>query len=135
MPLREFPRPPALDAHRVWLPDTEVDWRNLRDVLDWRYDLELTQVVASQDTIDLLEKERGNELEVARGSQMDWQKVRDKIARQGMRNSNVLAIAPTDLFLERHDTANESGHMGNQPPTVNTADDDLAGCLAVRPGN
>jgi ribonucleoside-diphosphate reductase alpha chain len=48
-----------------------------------------------QDTIDLLEKERGTELMVPRGGKMDWQPVRDKIARQGMRNSNVLAIAPT----------------------------------------
>jgi ribonucleoside-diphosphate reductase alpha chain len=48
-----------------------------------------------QDTVELLEKERGTELELPRGGQMDWQSVRDKIARQGMRNSNVLAIAPT----------------------------------------
>lgn len=48
-----------------------------------------------QDTLEILEKERGVKLEVPRGGQMDWQVVRDKIARQGMRNSNVLAIAPT----------------------------------------
>ncbi|MCC5805078.1 MAG: ribonucleoside-diphosphate reductase subunit alpha [Opitutales bacterium] len=48
-----------------------------------------------QDTLDLLEKERGVALDVPRGGKMDWQPVRDKIARQGMRNSNVLAIAPT----------------------------------------
>ena len=48
-----------------------------------------------QDTIDLLEKERGLPIEVPRGGKMDWKPVREKIARQGMRNSNVLAIAPT----------------------------------------
>ncbi len=48
-----------------------------------------------QDTLALLEKERGCPIEVPRGGQMDWQTVRDKIARQGMRNSNVIAIAPT----------------------------------------
>jgi ribonucleoside-diphosphate reductase alpha chain len=48
-----------------------------------------------QDTIDLLEKERGIKIDVPRGGRMDWNPVRDKIARQGMRNSNVLAIAPT----------------------------------------
>ena len=47
------------------------------------------------DTLDLLEKERGIDVEVPRGGKMDWQPLRDKIARQGMRNSNVLAIAPT----------------------------------------
>lgn len=48
-----------------------------------------------QDTIDLLEKERGVAIEVPRGGKMDWEIVREKIASQGMRNSNVHAIAPT----------------------------------------
>ena len=48
-----------------------------------------------QDTIDLLEQERGVPVEVPRGGKLDWAPLRAKIARQGMRNSNVLAIAPT----------------------------------------
>ena len=48
-----------------------------------------------QDTLDLLENERGEPVEVPRGGKMDWRPLRDKIAKQGMRNSNVLAIAPT----------------------------------------
>ena len=48
-----------------------------------------------QDTVDLLEQERGAKIEVPRGGKMDWKPVREKIARHGMRNSNVLAIAPT----------------------------------------
>jgi ribonucleoside-diphosphate reductase alpha chain len=48
-----------------------------------------------QDTLDLLEKERGVEVEVPRGGKMDWTPLRAKIAKQGMRNSNCLAIAPT----------------------------------------
>ena len=48
-----------------------------------------------QDTLDLLEQERGQPIEVPRGGKMDWTPLREKIARQGMRNSNVLAIAPT----------------------------------------
>jgi len=48
-----------------------------------------------QDTLDILEKERGVELEVPRGGKMDWAPLREKIAKHGMRNSNVLAIAPT----------------------------------------
>jgi ribonucleoside-diphosphate reductase alpha chain len=47
------------------------------------------------DTVDLLEKERGLPIEVTRGFRMDWAPLRAKIAAQGMRNSNVLAIAPT----------------------------------------
>lgn len=48
-----------------------------------------------QDTVDLLEKERGVKVDVPRGAKMDWTYVREKIAKHGMRNSNVLAIAPT----------------------------------------
>jgi len=47
------------------------------------------------DTVELLEQQRGVEVEVPRGGKLDWQPLRDKIGSQGMRNSNVLAIAPT----------------------------------------
>ncbi|MDG2123680.1 MAG: ribonucleoside-diphosphate reductase subunit alpha, partial [Verrucomicrobiales bacterium] len=47
------------------------------------------------DTVDLLEQERGQVIDVPRGSKMDWTPLRAKIESQGMRNSNVLAIAPT----------------------------------------
>ena len=48
-----------------------------------------------QDTLELLEQERGLPIQVPRGSRLDWKPLRAKIAKQGMRNSNVLAIAPT----------------------------------------
>jgi ribonucleoside-diphosphate reductase alpha chain len=48
-----------------------------------------------QDTVDLLEEQRGVTVEVPRGGRMDWTPVREKIRAHGMRNSNVLAIAPT----------------------------------------
>lgn len=47
------------------------------------------------DTLDLLEKERGVPLDVDRKSRMPWDELRKKIKIYGMRNSNVLAIAPT----------------------------------------
>ena len=47
------------------------------------------------DTIDVLEQERGVAVEVNRSARMDWQAARDAIATHGMRNSNVMAIAPT----------------------------------------
>jgi len=47
------------------------------------------------DTIDLLEAERGVPVDVAREGRLDWTPVRDAIRAHGMRNSNVLAIAPT----------------------------------------
>ena len=48
-----------------------------------------------QDSIDMLEQERGVEVKVPRAGKMDWTPLREKVAKQGMRNSNVLAIAPT----------------------------------------
>jgi ribonucleoside-diphosphate reductase alpha chain len=48
-----------------------------------------------QDTLELLERERGVPVQVPRGGKMDWAPLREKIRLQGMRNSNVLAIAPT----------------------------------------
>jgi ribonucleoside-diphosphate reductase alpha chain len=48
-----------------------------------------------QDTVALLESERGDAIEVPRGGRLDWTPLREKIAAQGMRNSNVMAIAPT----------------------------------------
>jgi ribonucleoside-diphosphate reductase alpha chain len=47
------------------------------------------------DSLSLLEEERGETIEVVKGGKLDWQPLREKIAAQGMRNSNVLAIAPT----------------------------------------
>ncbi|MDB4614767.1 ribonucleoside-diphosphate reductase subunit alpha, partial [bacterium] len=47
------------------------------------------------DTIDILEQERGCPIDIDRSSSMDWQVVRDSVAKYGMRNSNVMAIAPT----------------------------------------
>ena len=58
------------------------------------------------DTIDLLEKERGKTIDVPRGGKLDWDSLRKKIKDQGMRNSNVLAIAPT---------ATISNIMGSSP--------------------
>jgi ribonucleoside-diphosphate reductase alpha chain len=47
------------------------------------------------DTLDLLERERGEPVPVDRGSRLDWAPVRAAIRAHGLRNSNVLAIAPT----------------------------------------
>ena len=47
------------------------------------------------DTLDLLERERGGYVEVDRTQTLDWEALRKKIAKDGMRNSNCVAIAPT----------------------------------------
>ena len=62
--------------------------------------------ILPQDSLELLSQERGELLQVPLGGGMDWQPVRDSIARHGMRNSNVLAIAPT---------ATISNIMGSSP--------------------
>jgi len=47
------------------------------------------------DSIDLLTEARGGYVEMDRSKTMDWDALRAKIAQDGMRNSNCVAIAPT----------------------------------------
>lgn len=48
------------------------------------------------DSISLLEQNRGgNYLEQNKSQTLDWNKLRERVKTVGMRNSNVLAIAPT----------------------------------------
>ncbi|XKE45948.1 ribonucleoside-diphosphate reductase subunit alpha [Halomonas organivorans] len=48
------------------------------------------------DSIENLKQERGEKyIEVDTSTTQDWDRIREKIAEQGMRNSNVMAIAPT----------------------------------------
>ncbi len=47
------------------------------------------------DSLDLLVEGRGGNLEVDRSSTLDWDGLRERVKAVGMRNSNVLAIAPT----------------------------------------
>jgi len=47
------------------------------------------------DTLKLLEYERGGYLDVDRSSRMDWSPIREELKKCGIRNSLVMAIAPT----------------------------------------
>ena len=47
------------------------------------------------DTLDMLASARGGYVEVDRSATLDWNALRNKIAQDGMRNSNCVAIAPT----------------------------------------
>ena len=48
------------------------------------------------DSIEILKKDRGEEfIEVDTSSRLDWEELRKIVKTQGMRNSNVMAIAPT----------------------------------------
>ncbi|MDO8556483.1 MAG: ribonucleoside-diphosphate reductase subunit alpha, partial [Nanoarchaeota archaeon] len=51
--------------------------------------------ILPQDTIQLLEEERGIEIPINKEGKLDWQPVREHIKQYGMRNSNCLALAPT----------------------------------------
>ncbi len=52
-----------------------------------------------QDTIALLEQERGEKIQLPGGTsnkgKLDWTPVREHVKQYGMRNSNTMAIAPT----------------------------------------
>lgn len=47
------------------------------------------------DTVAVLEEERGMPIDMDKSTSMDWDKVRELVSRNGIRNSNVMAIAPT----------------------------------------
>lgn len=47
------------------------------------------------DTLELLEQERGEKLDINKSSKKDWNYVKEQIKKYGMRNSNTMAIAPT----------------------------------------
>jgi ribonucleoside-diphosphate reductase alpha chain len=47
------------------------------------------------DTLKLLEDERGLPIDVNRDARLDWESLKKKVKKQGMRNSNTMAIAPT----------------------------------------
>ncbi len=54
-----------------------------------------SQGILPIDSIELLRQARGPYLEQDTQQTMDWQALRQRVKQQGMRNSNVLAIAPT----------------------------------------
>jgi len=47
------------------------------------------------DTLDLLEAERGMPISVSRTGKLDWKPVRELVKKHGIRNSNLMAVAPT----------------------------------------
>ena len=47
------------------------------------------------DSIRILDEARGGEVAVDRSSRMDWESLRKRVKKNGMRNSNTMAIAPT----------------------------------------
>lgn len=54
-----------------------------------------SQGILPLDSLELLAKNRDGHLEVNRDARLDWKPVRERIKKFGMRNSNVMAIAPT----------------------------------------
>lgn len=54
-----------------------------------------SQGILPIDSIDILQKNRHGNLEQNRDQTLDWATLRERVMTVGMRNSNVLAIAPT----------------------------------------
>ncbi len=54
-----------------------------------------SQGILPIDSLALLEKNRGGYLEIDKSQTLDWKTLRERVMKKGMRNSNVLAIAPT----------------------------------------
>lgn len=53
------------------------------------------QGILPHDSLNLLASQRGDYLETNREARLDWDGLKERIARHGMRNSNCVAIAPT----------------------------------------
>lgn len=51
--------------------------------------------ILPHDTLEILRKERGGFVETDLSTTLDWDALRQRIKKHGMRNSNCLAIAPT----------------------------------------
>ena len=52
--------------------------------------------ILPKDSIEILAENRGSEyLNVDRSETLDWESLKKKVVKDGMRNSNVMAIAPT----------------------------------------
>ncbi|WP_202866049.1 ribonucleoside-diphosphate reductase subunit alpha [Kribbella turkmenica] len=54
-----------------------------------------SQGILPIDSLELLRTARNGDVIVDQGKQLDWHTLRAKVLRHGMRNSNVMAIAPT----------------------------------------
>jgi ribonucleoside-diphosphate reductase alpha chain len=54
-----------------------------------------SQGILPIDSIEILQRNRGEYLEQDRSQTLDWDTLRKRVMKVGMRNSNVLAIAPT----------------------------------------
>jgi len=54
-----------------------------------------SQGILPIDSIDILAKHRGQYIQQDRSQTLDWETLRERVKKTGMRNSNVLAIAPT----------------------------------------
>jgi ribonucleoside-diphosphate reductase alpha chain len=82
----------ALCYHAYWASTELAEERGRYS--SWRGSL-WERGLLPQDTLALLEEQRGGYVDVDRSESMDWAALRARIAAHGMRNSNCVAIAPT----------------------------------------
>ncbi len=54
-----------------------------------------SQGILPIDSLELLAQQRGGYLDVDHGQTLDWDALRERVKRVGMRNANTMAIAPT----------------------------------------
>ncbi|NEW88780.1 ribonucleoside-diphosphate reductase subunit alpha [Rhodopseudomonas sp. WA056] len=85
----------SMEAIAYWAISASVDLAAERGRYA-SYDGSLwSQGILPLDSIGLVDEARGAAIEVDRGSRLDWEALRRRVTATGMRNSNVMAIAPT----------------------------------------
>ncbi len=75
--------------------DASCDLARERGVYSSYYGSKWDRGIFPLDTIGLLEQERGVTIDVSRTSTQNWKGLKEKVRQYGMRNSNVMAVAPT----------------------------------------
>lgn len=85
----------SMEAIAYYAIDASSDLAKERGLYSSYHESKWDRGIFPQDTIDLLEKERGMKIDCPRQETLNWKSLREKVKAQGMRNSNCMAIAPT----------------------------------------
>ena len=85
----------SMEAISYYAIDASVELAKERGVYSTYHGSLWSQGILPIDSINLLAENRGKLLEMDTSQTMDWDALRKRVKKYGMRNSNTMAIAPT----------------------------------------